>query len=30
MRRKWIDFLIGFCLGLFFIGVIAAGILSYL
>lgn len=30
VRQKWIDFLVGFCLGLFFIGVIAMGILSYL
>lgn len=30
MRQKWLDFLVGFCLGLFFLGIIAAGILSYL
>ncbi len=30
MQRKWRDFLIGFLLGLFFLGIIAAGILSYL
>ena len=30
MRQKWIDFLVGFGLGLFFIGIIAVGILSYL
>lgn len=30
MRQKWLDFLIGFCLGLFFLGIIAIGILSYL
>lgn len=30
MRRKWLDFLVGFLLGLFFIGLIAIFILSYL
>lgn len=30
MQRKWVDFLIGFLLGLFFIGILAVGILSYL
>ncbi len=30
VRQNWIDFLVGFGLGLFFIGVLALGILSYL
>ncbi len=30
MRRRWLEFLIGFLMGLFFIGIIAIGILSYL
>lgn len=30
MHRNFTDFLIGFSLGLFFLGILAAGILSYL